>query len=78
MWLNLFFLLILCTAIFATQSTEVVYSSQNVDSARQQEEIVMAIVVEPGKIDCLYQIIKNPKFFSFEIDYQVNSFLALF
>jgi len=38
---------------------------------QQQEEVVMAILVEPGKVECLYLPITNRKHTSFEIDYQV-------
>lgn len=38
----------------------------------QQEEIVMALVVEARKVECLFQTIANPKHTAFEVDYQVN------
>ncbi|KAI1711296.1 emp24/gp25L/p24 family/GOLD domain-containing protein [Ditylenchus destructor] len=56
-------------SIFSLITSEEVYTNTNEHS--QQEEIVMAVVVEPGKIECLYQTISNPKHVSFEIDYQV-------
>ncbi|KAF7638601.1 GOLD domain-containing protein [Meloidogyne graminicola] len=42
-----------------------------IQNQQQQEEIIMAIVVEPGRIECIYQPIINLKYYSFEIDYQV-------
>uniref|UniRef100_A0A915ERN6 GOLD domain-containing protein n=1 Tax=Ditylenchus dipsaci TaxID=166011 RepID=A0A915ERN6_9BILA len=46
-------------------------TGQAFNQPSQQEEIVMAVVVEPGKIECMYQTISNEKYTSFEIDYQV-------
>jgi len=37
----------------------------------QQEEIIMAIFVPAGKVECIYQPIVNLKYNSFEVDYQV-------
>lgn len=38
----------------------------------QQEEYILAIVVEPGKVECFYQDLTNPKHVAFEVDYQVT------
>lgn len=38
----------------------------------QQEEIIMAIVVEAGRVECIYQPVTNLKYQSFEMDYQVG------
>uniref|UniRef100_A0AC34GWU7 GOLD domain-containing protein n=1 Tax=Panagrolaimus sp. ES5 TaxID=591445 RepID=A0AC34GWU7_9BILA len=38
----------------------------------EQDEVIMAIVVEAGKTECLYQDLTNPKYVAFELDYQVT------
>lgn len=37
-----------------------------------QEEYIMAIVIEPGKTECFFQDLTNPKHVAFELDYQVT------
>jgi protein ERP2 len=41
-------------------------------AAPQQEEVVMALVVGPGKTECLFQTMTNPKYMTLEIAYQVT------
>lgn len=36
------------------------------------EEVVLQFVLEPGKIECLYQPITDPKYHHIELDYQVT------
>jgi hypothetical protein len=36
------------------------------------EEVVLQFVVEPGKVECLYQTITDPKYHNIELDYQVT------
>lgn len=36
------------------------------------EEVVLQFIVEPGKIECLYQPITDPKHVALELDYQVT------
>ncbi|KAE9550710.1 hypothetical protein FO519_006076 [Halicephalobus sp. NKZ332] len=38
----------------------------------QQEEFILAVVVDPGKIECFFQDLTNPKHVAFEVDYQVT------
>lgn len=38
---------------------------------QQQEEIILSIIVEPGRVECFYQPIINLKHAAFEMDYQV-------
>lgn len=40
--------------------------------AGQQEEFILAVVVDPGKIECFFQDLTNPKHVAFEVDYQVT------
>lgn len=44
---------------------------KSVATHKQQEEIVLAMVVEAGKIDCVYQNVEAEKYKSFEVDFQV-------
>lgn len=39
---------------------------------RQQEEVVMAIMVESGRVECVYQKVELQKYQYFEVDYQVS------
>lgn len=38
----------------------------------QQEEIVMALVIEAGKVECVFQPMTNPKHVALEVAYQVR------
>lgn len=38
----------------------------------QQEEVVLALVVEAGKVECVYQPMTNPKHVALEVAYQVS------
>lgn len=38
----------------------------------QQEEHLLAIPLDAGKIECFFQDLRNPKYVAFELDYQVT------
>lgn len=55
-------LLVLC--IYAEQ--------EQYDVTKAKEEVLMVLKIDPGKIDCFFQPIRDPKFVTMEMGYQVT------
>jgi hypothetical protein len=70
----LFIALISISIICAQQQKPPPLPDTPFNTEQQQEEIIMAIIVEAGHVECLYQPITNSKYHSFELDYQADDY----
>ena len=57
--------------IVQQQNTLPTAGHHQAEHEQQQEEIILTIIVEANREECLYQTVADPKYRSFEIDYQV-------
>ncbi|CAD5220432.1 unnamed protein product [Bursaphelenchus okinawaensis] len=58
---------ILCFLLISTTISQV-----KVNFDEPKEEVIMVLKVEPGKIDCFYERLNNPKHVQIETDFQVT------